>query len=51
MDLRRKQTLRVKQNSVMNEGKMFTTDSETIKNYNDQTKNNSVLAQILSKKE
>lgn len=51
MDLRRKQTLKVKQNSVMNEVKMFTTDSETIKNYNDQTKNNSVLAQILSKKE
>jgi hypothetical protein len=30
---------------------MFTTDSETIKSYNDQAKSSSVLAQILSKKE
>ena len=52
LDLRRKQKLKVKQNSIMEEGlkKDFIEETEN-KPYADLGKNNSVMAQILSRKE
>ncbi len=52
LDLRRKQKLKVKQNSIMEEGmkKDFVDQLETSP-YADLGKNNSVMAQILSRKE
>ena len=50
--LRRRQKLKVKQNSIMEEGlKKDLVDETEIRPYADLGKNNSVMAQILSRKE
>jgi hypothetical protein len=52
IDLRRKQKLKVKQNSIMEEGlkRDFVEETEN-KPYADLGKSNSIMAQILSRKE
>ncbi len=52
LDLRRKQKLKVKKNSIMEEGlKKDLVDETENWPYADLSKNNSVMAQILSRKE
>jgi hypothetical protein len=53
LDLRRRQKLKVKQNSIMEEDlkRDLINEMEMMRSYADLGKNNSVMAQILSRKE